>query len=174
VGCGTGRLAARLLKEHLPESARYVGVDLSGTMTDLASTRLAEYASRAEVHQTEGGFVFSTYGDGFDRVVTTYVLDLLSVEDIGECLADAHIALSASAGENGLFCHVGLTTGSGPISRTVSGLWRLVHRVRPLLVGGCRPLTLTDLMPADSWHIVHRTVVVSAGIPSEVVIAQPR
>jgi len=126
------------------------------------------------VHQTEGEFEFTNYGDCFDRIVTTYVLDLLGAEDIGECLAGAHIALSAAAGEKGLFCHVGLTTGAGPISRSVSGLWRLVHRVRPLLVGGCRPLSLAELMPTESWRIVHRMAVISAGIPSEVVIAKPR
>ncbi len=32
LGCGPGRLARRLLERHLPETARYQGVDLSPAM----------------------------------------------------------------------------------------------------------------------------------------------
>jgi SAM-dependent methyltransferase len=170
LGCGTGRLAARLLSDHLPASARYVGIDLSSTMVDLARKRLAPFAGRCEVHLSDGGFDFSSYGGPFDRVVATYVLDLLSRRDIELVLAEAHEAMS----KGGLFCHAGLTRGSGPISRATSGLWTLVHRVKPTLVGGCRPLTLADLMPRERWRVIHREVVVSAAIPSEIVIAAPR
>ena len=170
LGCGTGRLAARLLSDHLPASARYVGIDLSSTMVDLARKRLAPFAGRSEVHLSDGGFDFSSYGGPFDRVVATYVLDLLSRGDIELVLAEAHAAMT----QGGLFCHAGLTRGSGPVSRATSGLWTLVHRVKPTLVGGCRPLMLADLLPRERWRVIHREVVVSAAIPSEVVIAAPR
>ena len=39
-GCGTGRLAARML-ELLPPTARYLGVDVSPAMVALATHRLA-------------------------------------------------------------------------------------------------------------------------------------
>ena len=35
-GCGTGRLAERLLRDHLPDAATYVAVDSSSTMVSLA------------------------------------------------------------------------------------------------------------------------------------------
>ena len=40
-GCGTGRLANRLLAENLPETARYLGWDLSPTMVGLSRQRFA-------------------------------------------------------------------------------------------------------------------------------------
>ena len=168
LGCGTGRLAARLLSDHLPASARYTGVDLSPTMVGLAKDRLAPFGQRCEVHASEGEFEISRYGGPFDRVVSTYVLDLLSFADIQACMNAAHAAMA----EEGLFCHAGLTRGTGPISRTTSALWTLVHRINPMLVGGCRPLTLADHIPQEQWLLVRREVVVSATIASEVVICR--
>lgn len=169
-GCGTGRLAARLLSDHLPASAHYVGVDLSSTMTSLAKDRLAPFGRRCEVHSSNGEFEIARYGGPFDRVVSTYVLDLLSLTDIQKCLAGAHAAMVKGS----LFCHAGLTRGTGPISRATSTLWTLIHRIKPILVGGCRPVVLADLIPEHQWRLIHREVVISVAIPSEVVVAEAR
>lgn len=169
-GCGTGRLAARLLSDHLNASAHYVGVDISSTMVRLAKNRLAPFKGRFEVHLSNGEFEICNYGGPFDRVVSTYVLDLLNMTDIQECLAKAHGAMVTG----GLFCHAGLTKGTGPVSIATSALWTVIHRIRPLLVGGCRPLELADLIPEDQWRLIHREVIISAAIPSEVVIAEAR
>jgi SAM-dependent methyltransferase len=168
LGCGTGRFADRLLTRHLAPSAHYVGVDLSSTMVQLARDRLLPHDGRTEVLSSEGGFDFRRYGGPFDRVLATYVLDLLSPPEIQECLAGAHAALAPG----GFFCHAGLTRGTGPISRATSAIWTLVHRINPVRVGGCRPLLLADLLPVDQWRLVHREVVVASAIPSEVVIAR--
>jgi SAM-dependent methyltransferase len=170
LGCGTGRLAARLLSDHLQASAQYVGVDLSATMVRLSKDRLAPFNRRQKVYLSSGEFEVSKYGAPFDRVVTTYVLDLLSMADIQEFLAKAHGAMAPG----GLFCHAGLTKGAGPISKITSSLWAMIHRIKPTLVGGCRPLELAALLPEDQWRLIHREVVISATIPSEVVIAEAR
>lgn len=167
LGCGTGRLAARLLSEHLPPSARYVAIDLSSTMVRLAGARLAAFGRRCEIHPSPGGFDFSAWGGRFDRVVCTYVLDLLGDAEIDAALAGAHAALR----QGGFFCYAGLTTGIGPLSTASSTLWTLVHRINPALVGGCRPLVLADRLAQDRWRVAHRQVVVGATIPSEVLIA---
>lgn len=170
LGCGTGRLAERLLSGHLPGSAQYVAGDLSTTMVRLARVRLTPFGQRCQLRQCEGGCDMPSLGGPFDRFVTTYVLDLLSPEDIRGVLAGAHAAMVPG----GLFCHAGLTKGAGPISRATSTLWALVHSIRPLLLGGCRPLVLADLIPEDRWRVIHREIVVSTAIPSEVVIAEKR
>jgi ubiquinone/menaquinone biosynthesis C-methylase UbiE len=46
-GCGTGRLAARLLGT-LPRSVTYLGIDISPVMINLATSRLAPWAERAK------------------------------------------------------------------------------------------------------------------------------
>lgn len=170
LGCGTGRLADKLLSACLPPAAKYVGLDISSTMVELAGSRLSRYHGRAVLRLSDGGFDFSRLGGPFDRVVSTYVLDLLSPTDIEECLNNAHASIS----EGGLFCHAGLTNGTGPISKLTSGVWTMLHRLRPMLVGGCRPLVLADHIAEDQWALIHRKVVVSAGIPSEVVILRAR
>lgn len=168
VGCGTGKFAARLLADHLPGSAHYVGVDISSTMVALARKRLSPWGNRAQVHQSSGNFDVGSYGGPFDRVVFTYVFDLLSISQIHDALANTHRVLRTG----GLLCTAGLTEGVGLLSRVTSTLWAMVHRVNPYLVGGCRPLVLVDFMPDSHWRIIHREVIVSATIPSEVVIAE--
>lgn len=167
-GCGTGRLAERLLTNDLSSLARYVAIDLSPTMIGLARDRLQSFGQRCRVHRSAGGFDFSSYGGRFDRFVTTYVLDLLTFEEIRGVFASAH----AITRPGGLFCHAGLTVGIGPVSKTTSTLWTLTHRLRPMLLGGCRPLEVATLIPRQSWRLIHREVTVSMAIPSEVVIAE--
>jgi ubiquinone/menaquinone biosynthesis C-methylase UbiE len=81
-GCGTGRLALRLLSEHLSEAARYRGVDLSPVMVELARQRLGPYASRAEVLLVDESPLAAEPTAHHDRFVSSYVLDLLSEEEI--------------------------------------------------------------------------------------------
>ncbi|MCG6859427.1 MAG: class I SAM-dependent methyltransferase [Salaquimonas sp.] len=168
IGCGTGKFAARLLSDHLPASARYVGLDISGTMVALAKERLEPWADRAEIHRSDGGFDLPAFGMSFDRVVFTYVFDLLSVEDISKALSATHSVLRTG----GWLCSAGLTRGTGGLSSITSAAWTWVHGIKPSLVGGCRPLALTDFLDKSRWRVVHREVVVSATVPSEVLVAE--
>ena len=167
-GCGTGQLAARLLAEHLPTSAHYAATDISLTMANLAIGRLEPWAERAAVHMNSGEPEFSRYGGPFDRFVSTYVFDLLSVQEIAQSLSAAHDCMR----NGGLLCVAGLTHGSGLLSSTTSKVWSLIHRIRPSLVGGCRPLLLADHMPQTQWRVLYRAVVDSWSIPSEVLVAE--
>ncbi len=88
-GCGTGRFAEELLEHHLNARATYLGVDASSTMVDLATDRLARFSGRAEVRLTGGEPRIPVADDGADRFLSTYVLDLLSAEDVAAALAEA-------------------------------------------------------------------------------------
>jgi ubiquinone/menaquinone biosynthesis C-methylase UbiE len=169
-GCGTGRFAETLLSRHLPAAARYVGRDVSTTMVDLARQRLARFADRADVRVTDGAPRIEVPEGAFDRFVSNYVLDLLTAGDIADIVSAARRVLTAE----GRLCLVSLTHGSTPASRLVSWLWARVHRLRPQLVGGCRPLALLPFLSAEEWHILHHNVIVAYGIPSEVVVASPQ
>ena len=104
-----------------------------------------------------------------DRVVATYVLDLLSCADIRVLVDVAARALTA----DGLLCLAGLTHGTTRLSRAVASIWQRVHRLAPTLVGGCRPLDCAGILERCRWTVVYREVVVSWGVPSEVVTARP-
>jgi len=168
IGCGTGKFAKRLLSDNMSASARYIGIDISETMVALAKRRLKPWADRAEVHVSDGGVCFADFGVSFDRVIFTYVFDLLSVEDIAKALIAAH----AVTRTGGLLCAAGLTRGTDALSRATSSVWAWAYCMKPSLVGGCRPLTLSDFVAEPHWRIVHREVVIGTTVPSEVLVAE--
>jgi len=169
VGSGTGRFAEWLLRDHCPSDARYEGVDLSGTMVEIARERLASFGDRAAVRQTDGRLTFDRPAGSQDRVVATYLLDLLSPDDARTLIDEAHRLLSP----DGRLCLAGLTWGRGPLSRLVSRGWAAVHALRPGWVGGCRPMEARSLLRDGHWREEHHSVVTAWGVPSEVLVATP-
>lgn len=169
LGCGTGRLAECLFKNHLADDATYVGMDISTTMIGIATRRLANWSARAAVRQADGTSKLPYPDCSFDRFVTTYVLDLLSEPAIEHVLNEAHRLLRP----NGTLCVVTSTEGVTAISRVVTAIWKGVYALDPRLIGGCRPLRLSILLDAAAWKMQHTQVVCSWGICSEVVIASP-
>ena len=168
-GCGTGRFAERLLDHHLPPDAVYHGVDLSDTMVGLARERLRRFGNRARIDKTDGSPATGAASASVDAFVTNYVLDLLPDEEIRAVLAEARRVLRP----DGRLCAASGTKGRAGLSRLVSWLWGRVHALRPSLVGGCRPLKLTDFLDGGGWQLHHVNIVVAYGIPSEVVVASP-
>ena len=165
VGCGTGRLAARLLAEELPPDATYRALDLSPVMVGLARQRLAPFGDRATVTLTDGA---PPDGPPADRFVTAYVLDALSDADARAMLRAAHRLLRPG----GLVCVASLTDGAGPASRAVAAGWRAVYRVRPVWLGGCRPVRVRPLLDGGRWRVRSQARVAPWGVPSEVVVAE--
>lgn len=168
LGCGTGRFARGLFERRLAPQARYLGLDVSATMVALARVKLEPWAERAEVRQTDGEIAIPVPDASCDRVVSAYVLELLSADDVRAALAEAHRVLTPE----GRLCLASLAPGRSAGQRAVSGLWRLVYDLRPQLVGGCRPVRLRDSLGED-WRILYREELCSFGLCSEVVVAQP-
>ena len=166
LGCGTGRVAERLLREKLGPRTTYIGFDISRTMVDLARVRLRPWRQRARIELTEGTPKLPLPDGACDRFLSTYVLDLLGEEQIVATLHEARRVLAV----HGRLCLASLTFGQSTVSNLVCGLSRWIHSVSPRLVGGCRPLRLDTFMGAD-WHVLHREVVCAFGVCSEVLIA---
>lgn len=168
-GCGTGKFAAELLSKHLPATATYLGCDLSETMVRLATARLAAFGECARLLQTGGEIRFPLADGSVDRVVCTYVLDLLAEEDIRRFLGEARRVLIPG----GKLCLVSLTHGVTAVSRLVSRAWDAIFRWRPTLVGGCRPVLLEEYLETGAWRREYGRVLTPFGIPSEVLILVP-
>lgn len=167
-GCGTGKLAARLLSSHLPSAASYRGCDISPVMIGLAKQRLAVFGERAQATLSDGAVQFPLADHSVDRVVSSYVLDLLSEEDIRRFFSEAHRTLTP----DGRVCLASLTRGAGLASRIVSSLWTAVFRLNPAVVGGCRPIDLTFFVDPQRWRVAHQRVVAPFGVPSEVLVLE--
>lgn len=167
LGAGTGRFAHRLLGTTLPPTAHYIAIDISATMCHLATTRLAPYGDRIEICHAPAEAI--TIAPAWaDRVISTYLFDLLPDPTITEVINRAHHWLRPG----GLLCLASLTPGQTWIGRRVSTLWNTVHHHRPEWLGGCRPLTQAPYLTPDRWRIEHRSVVEPWGIPSEILVAR--
>jgi ubiquinone/menaquinone biosynthesis C-methylase UbiE len=166
-GCGTGRFAQRLLDRHLPANANYVGVDISEKMVALARERLVRFGNRARVHLSDGSPRLDFDAGTFDRFVSNYVLDLLTVQDSRAVLQEAWRVLSPG----GLLGLTSLSHGFTVFSRLVIRIWLALHAMRPTLVGGCRPIRLSELVTAPRWTIRYADRFSRCGVPSEVFVA---
>lgn len=169
-GCGTGKLAAHLLADRLPAAAHYLGYDVSPTMVALTKQRLAPYADRAAVHLSDGKLHFPLADQRADRVVSCYVLDLLSEDDTRAFFTEAHRVLMPG----GMLCLVSLTQGVSRVSRLVAALWMRVFRLRAALVGGCRPVRLDTYVQSTLWQHAYGRVLTAFGVPSEVLVLRRR
>lgn len=167
-GCGTGGFAEHLLERYLPESSTYLCFDLSTTMVTLTRARLTKYATRAQVHLTDGSPTLPLSDSRFDRFISNYVLDLLPPEDIEVLVHEAHRVLEPE----GRLCLISLTYGNSWVSQGVIWLWRRIFRIRPSLVGGCRPVDLLNFISEKMWQVLHHNLVTAFGIPSEVIVAR--
>ena len=66
------------------------------------------------------------------------------------------------------------TSHTGP-ERFLGSFLGSGHRIcfrYPKLVGGCRPIHLTELLEPEGWRILHHRSQVSFGICSEIMVAE--
>ena len=167
-GCGTGMLAARML-ELLPPTARYLGMDVSPVMVALATKRIAAWGDRARVRLVDGSMPLPADTESADRIVCTYVFDLLDDVDAAAVLDEFKRILIPE----GLLCLISLRPGITRFERLVTRLWTGVWRRAPQLLGGCRPIRLDRLL-GERWAIRRRRVVHAWGFVSDMVVAAPR
>jgi len=170
LGCGTGRFGAQLLRERLPAGATYAGVDVSPHMVELARAAVAPWAGRARIELSDGSLRLPAADGSVDRVVCTYVLDLLAPHDIAAFLGEARRVLRPG----GLLALASLAPGRTPPARLVTALWQRAWDLRPALVGGCRPIALGDLLGREHWAPRTYLAVTDWVLTSEVMVAQRR
>ncbi len=168
-GCGTGRYAGKLLQEELPAEACYLGLELSPVMAELSRRRLEPFAGRAAIVLTDGSPSIPVRDGCLDRLVSNYVLDLLSEAEIKALLKDAWRTLKP----DGRLCLTGLTWGERGVSKLVARAWNSLHSVKPAWVGGCRPIDLRECLD-PRWEVSHCQTVVASWVPSQTLVARPR
>lgn len=170
LGCGTGRLAERLLAETLSPDATYLATDVSPRMTGIAGERMKNWSERANVITLVPGEERLPGGSGmFDRFVATYVFDLLGPDDARRQLSEASRVLT----DDGRLCLVGITPASRGMSRLTMGAWGRIAAWFPRATGGCRPIDARRLLDLDLWDVLAEATVTRWSVSSQIVIARP-
>lgn len=143
------------------------GLDLSPVMVHVSCRRaLAQGEQRPAL--TLGNTLQLPYAaNTFDRLFSSYMLDLMSTEDIPTALSEFRRVLRPG----GRLALVGLTEGEGQISRSMMSVWKGLYHVEPTWLGGCRPLRLRSLVQQAGFTFVQRWYVSQWGYPSEVIAA---
>jgi len=167
LGCGTGSLARRLHRDKLPPGCSYLGGDVSARMVGLARERVVAWADRAKILHLDGSLPLPVPDGSFDRFVATYVLDLLDSDYARRILDNAHRLLLPG----GRLCLSSLTSGQSRVGRAVARAWSALWLFAPRIVGGCRPIDITELLNPAQWSILENTTVESWGFPSQVLVA---
>ncbi|EUA10880.1 methyltransferase domain protein [Mycobacterium kansasii 732] len=166
-GCGTGRLAARLLAS-LPPTVNYLGVDVSPVMVSLATRRVAARAKQARIVLVDGSLPLPADDGCADRVLSTFVFDLLDEAYARTVLDDLRRILAP----NGRLCIASLGHGDRLAERAISRTWMRLWRFAPKVLGGCRLVSVTALLE-HGWNVEHHSRVHRLGLVMDVVIATP-
>mmetsp|Transcript_14665 Transcript_14665/g.35761 ORF Transcript_14665/g.35761 Transcript_14665/m.35761 type:complete len:312 (-) Transcript_14665:2315-3250(-) len=181
-GTGQGKLAALVLDDC--SSLEWNGVDQSPLMVDGFRRRCVDRFGyrRCTIELLETGnpsdlLVLDQYPrHSFDRFVSTYVLDLLSEEDMYKVLDLAEYLLDPT---NGRLLLAGITWGyrNGNIQTfLMTAIWELLYQIWRTKVGGCRPQVLEPYLTARGWTIKRIVTTLPDGYPwmiSECLCATP-
>jgi ubiquinone/menaquinone biosynthesis C-methylase UbiE len=160
VGVGTGKEHARIHAAILPDGISF-GVDISRVMLSLTYQKNKTPLCQADARNIP--FVSNC----FDRIYMSYVLDLLSINEIPGILAGLRRILKPA----GRIVIVALTEGINRSSRTLVSIWKALYRVSPITCAGCRPLLLSSLAEQAGFSYVSREVIVQMAVPSEILVA---
>lgn len=160
VGVGTGKDHSRLQAAVIP-GGMAVGLDISPVMLDLTRARTGSPVCQGDARRLP-------FKDAcFDRLLCTYVLDLIPAVDLPIVLAEFRRVVKPA----GRMVLVTLTEGTTLPSRILIALWRTLYRLSPLVCGGCHPLQTAHLVQTAGFNDVRREVVVQLTVPSEVITA---
>ncbi len=162
VGVGTGRV----LSEVLHRGATCAGVDLSPGMLDVARDALDEDCRSAFLALADACLLPFVAGS-FDCLFSSYTLDLLSLAQVPDALAEMLRVLRPG----GRVAIVNLTEGEGA-DAAFSDDWKRRYAADPEAVSCSRPVLLQPFVEAAGATEVRRTYVGGPDSwPSEVITA---
>lgn len=159
VATGTGVALAHLAQAN--RTGRTIGLDASRPMAVRTRRRAASTGRTAVALADCRRLPFLT--ESFDVVYCSYLLDLLSTEDM-ERAASEFLRILRPGGRLVLVC----MTHDGPLMRA----WGWLYGRWPQLVGGCRSVLTTPVVERAGFTEIHREVVRQLGFPSEIVTAR--
>jgi ubiquinone/menaquinone biosynthesis C-methylase UbiE len=162
VALGSGEFYSTLAR--IAGLRRCVGVDLSAGMLVRARRRLEEAGIERRTLCRADALSLPFSAEAFDILFNLYMLDLLLVEDVRRVLREFARVLRPG----GRLVVVTMAE-QAPLVNT---LWTRLYRCSPVLVGGCRPLPVAEMLVSNGWKIELHEQISQCGFRSDLFVAQ--
>jgi ubiquinone/menaquinone biosynthesis C-methylase UbiE len=162
VAVGTGLAFERILEAN--PSGRNEGVDLTDAMLARAQRRVSGAGHTNYRLRVGDAYALDFADDSFDVLINNYMFDLLPESDFPRVLGEFQRVLRPG----GRLLMVNMTAGE----HWYNGIWPLIYRINPSLLGGCRGVSLVPHLQAAGFVRIEREYLSQSTFPSEVIAAR--
>ena len=159
IGCGTGRGLVEL-KNNAPDSASYVGVDLSFKMCRKALQKNLEVMN-------SNVLVLPFISSSFDAVIFSFSIEIIPEELIRLVFDEGSRVLKPG----GVVCVICMA--DAPTRNFISRLYSWAHKKFPKVVD-CRPISILQFLNENQFMIKHKEIRALYGMPVEIVMAEKK
>jgi ubiquinone/menaquinone biosynthesis C-methylase UbiE len=161
VAVGTGLAFFEIVKRN-PDGTN-IGIDISAGMLKKAGKRLSPLSEAHYVLKKSSAFDLDSEDAQFDVLMNNYMFDLISFDRMDAVLKEFNRVLK----KGGKLVLVNMTLGE----KFGSGIYDLIYRISPRLMGGCRGIRLSEKLKEHGFHIELREYHQQCLFPSEVILA---
>ena len=162
VAVGTGLAFYEIVKRN-PDGTN-IGIDISDGMLQKARKRLGRLSGAGYALKLGSAFNLQETDAQFDLIMNNYMFDLISFDDMDMVLKEFNRVLK----KEGKLVLVNMTVGE----KFGSGIYDLMYRVSPKMMGGCRGIRLSDKLSQHGFRVKLREYYQQLLFPSEVIVAQ--
>ena len=162
VAVGTGLAFFEIAKKN-PDGTN-IGIDISAGMLKKAGKRLSPLSGAHYTLKKASAFDLDSKDEQFDVLMNNYMFDLISFDRMDSVLKEFNRVLK----KGGKLVLVNMTVGE----KFGSGIYDLIYRLSPRLMGGCRGIRLSEKLKEHGFHIKLREYHQQCLFPSEVILAQ--
>lgn len=168
IGYGTGNEIINMGQRATPGGA-VAGIDISAGMQTVAEKKVAEARLKVPVELKVGDARTLPYPDqSFDRVYTSFTLELFPEEDIATVLTEVKRVLKPG-GTVGIVCMAKPPKGDHPSLLEKGYVW--MHQHFPHIVD-CRPIDPIPFLTAAGFTPIHQEMQEIWTMPVAIVVAK--
>ncbi|MHC4752326.1 MAG: class I SAM-dependent methyltransferase [Planctomycetota bacterium] len=162
VAVGTGLAFLEMVKKN-PDGTN-IGIDISEGMLQKARKRLSRLSGTNYTLKLGSALNIQESDEQFDLIMNNYMFDLISFDEMDIVLKEFNRVLK----KEGKLVLVNMTVGE----TFGSGIYDLMYRVSPKMMGGCRGIRLSEKLSQHGFRVKSREYYQQFLFPSEVILAQ--
>lgn len=161
VAVGTGLSFKRILE--LNPTGSNTGIDITPAMVKRTSRRIRNTKATNVSVQHGDAYQLPFPDNSFDRLVNSYMLDMVPEESLTLILREFHRVLRPG----GIVSIAYMVPGQSISEK----MWDTLYRIHPFILGGCRGITILPYISQCGFTKVQSEKITQLTFPSEVVVA---